>query len=173
MSRRVAPVSKSRTPPRPARRPARWADPRVYLTAVAGLAVLGLVVLPLLGDGATALAGARSTGGCRVLRVVDGDTVTLWCPGEGAGRVRLTGYDAPEVFSPSCPGEMARGLAATWALRALLLRGGTLEVRREGRDRYGRGLAALSVDGTAVASRMIAGGHGRAYDGGARAGWCG
>ena len=47
-----------------------------------------------------------------------------------------------------------------------------LELRRGGIDRYGRLLADLRIDGRAVAGMMIAAGHGRAYGGGQRRGWC-
>jgi micrococcal nuclease len=168
-------VTRKAQPYRPFRHRAPWrrlSGPRAYLTCVIVAALAGLVLLPLIADAAAALSGARSSAGCRVLRVIDGDTVTLWCPGEGLERLRLTGYDAPEKTEPGCPSELARGVAATWALRALLLRGGELSVRREGRDRYGRMLAAVSVDGRPVADRMVASGHARRYSGGPREEWC-
>jgi endonuclease YncB( thermonuclease family) len=170
------PVTRRTQPYRRFRHRAPWrrlSGPRAYLSCAIAAALAGLVLLPLIADAAAALSGARTVAGCRVLRVIDGDTVTLWCPGEGTQRVRLTGYDAPEKTSPRCPSELALGVAATWALRALLLRGGELSVRRDGRDRYGRVLAALSVDGRPVADRMVASGHGRRYTGGPREGWCG
>jgi endonuclease YncB( thermonuclease family) len=144
---------------------------RLRLAVAAALGVLALA--PLAADGLTAVFGPRAEDGCRVLRVIDGDTVTLWCPGRGAERARLTGFDAPEVFAPGCAGELAAGLAATVALRAALARAGALAVRRQGRDRHGRALVALTLDGRPLAAAMIAGGHGRPYAGGRRDGWCG
>lgn len=159
----------------PRRKPPRWrlADPRAYLWGVIGTAALLLVLLPFAADGVNAALGPKGATGCRVLRVVDGDTVTLWCPGAAPTRARLTGYDAPEVSSPGCAAELAAGLAATWALRRMLWQAETLTVTRRGQDRYGRALVALTLDGRPLAPAMIAAGHGRPYDGGRRAGWCG
>ncbi len=160
--------------PRPLRsRVGTWADPRVWLSAVIGLGLGGLVLLPLAADGAGAVLGARSVEGCRILRVIDGDTLTLACPGSGVERARLTGYDAPEVTAPACAAEARAGIAATRALRAMLWQADRVEVTRRGLDRYGRRLVALRLDGRALADRMIAAGHGRANDGGPRGGWCG
>jgi micrococcal nuclease len=157
---------------RPARRRWRLADPRFYLKAVMVLAGLGWFAVPYGADAINAGFGARGTDGCRVLRVVDGDTVTLWCPDYGMERVRLTGFDAPELFSPECAGEYAQAVAATWYLRRLLAEGEVLTVQHGRLDRYDRRLAALSIDGVPVAQTMIAAGHGRAYGGGQRGGWC-
>lgn len=141
---------------------------------IALAAALAFLALPLADTGLTVAAGLHADpGGCRVLSVTDGDTVTLCCPGHGAGPARLTGYDAPEVFSPRCAAEWLAGMRATWALRRLLWRAGEIRTLREGTDRYGRALVALWVDGRPVAQAMIAAGHGRPYAGGPRGGWCG
>jgi micrococcal nuclease len=55
-------------------------------------------------------------------------------------RVRLTGFDAPELFSPECAGEYAQAVAATWHLRRLLAGGEVLTVRHGRLDRYDRRL---------------------------------
>ncbi len=161
--------------PRPRRRirarPRRrdgW--PRRWLRRTAAL--LGvLILLPPVSD---AFLGLRRTvEGCRVVHVVDGDTVDLLCPGRELTRVRVTGFDAPELFSPGCATEAAQALAAQTKLRWTLARAETLEVIPGGVDRYGRRLAEIRVDGRRLADIMVESGHGRPYDGGARAGWCG
>jgi endonuclease YncB( thermonuclease family) len=136
------------------------------------IAAIGYFVVPYGADAINIAFGAKGAEGCRVLRVVDGDTVTLWCPDQGVERVRLTGFDAPELFSPECAGEYARAVAATWYLRRLLAEGELLTVQHGRLDRYDRRLAALSIDGVPVAQMMIAAGYGRAYGGGPRRGWC-
>lgn len=166
----------------PPGRPKRWwhrvlrwiLDPLVYLKAVMALGVLGLVALPYGTDLLTAATKpvAEAEGECRVLAVLDGDTVSLFCPGRGLFRVRLLGLDAPEKFSPRCAAELVAAERATWALRGLLLRAGSLGVTLKGEDRYGRRLARMTVDGTDVARLMIRAGHARAYGGGLRGGWC-
>jgi micrococcal nuclease len=151
------------------------ADPVFYLRAVIVAASVALVIVPLLTDGALAVARpmASADGDCRVLRVVDGDTVTVWCPGSGVERARLAGFDAPELFSPGCSAELLAAQKAKWALRGVLLSGGDLRLERGGLDRYDRRLVTVWVGQRPLARLMIQGGHGRSYGGGLRRGWCG
>jgi endonuclease YncB( thermonuclease family) len=109
--------------------------------------------------------------GCRVTRVVDGDTVDVACPGRSPERARIVGYDAPELFSPGCAAELAAAEAARSGLSALVLE--PVEVAFLGRDKYDRALVDMRAGGERVAARMVADGHGRRYLGGARGGWCG
>ncbi|WP_413871464.1 thermonuclease family protein [Albidovulum sp.] len=129
-----------------------------------------------LGIGVPALSFANGTltphEGCAVILAVDGDTVRLLCPAEGFVAARLIGFDTPEVFSPACPGELARGLAATAWLTLALWRAGHIAEAGEERDRYGRRLVRLRLDGRDVAGPMIALGLARPYAGGRRQGWC-
>lgn len=115
---------------------------------------------------------ARPSGGCRIVSVIDGDTVKLACPGAGTQRARLTGFDTPEVFSPKCASERARGNRATQELKRRIRRASRISIERHGRDRYGRILAEVRIDGQSLATQMIASGHARAYSGGRRRGWC-
>lgn len=78
-----------------------------------------------------------------LLVAVDGDT--LRC---GKERIRLLGIDAPEM-----PGHCRRGRrcvsgdphASKLALRSML--NGRATIKRRGRDRYGRTLARITVNG--------------------------
>jgi endonuclease YncB( thermonuclease family) len=54
----------------------------------------------------------------------------------------------------------------------LLRRVTFVEVRIEGRDKYGRDLIRLILDGADAADILISQGHARPYGGGAREGWC-
>jgi endonuclease YncB( thermonuclease family) len=110
---------------------------------------------------------------CRVLRVVDGDTVELDCAGEGFLRARLLGFDTPEVFSPGCASELALGNAATRALERRIAASAEMRVELRGSDHHGRRLARLALDGEDVARPMIADGLARPYHGGRRRSWCG
>lgn len=93
--------------------------------------------------------------------VSDGDTVTLGY-GSEARRIRLTGFDAPEIEG-ACPAESAAALRAQMELRAWLNRG-TFEWDGGAdppRDRYGRELRAvrrIAPDGSrqTLADHMIA-----------------
>lgn len=129
-----------------------------------------------LGIGLPALSFVNGTlkphEGCAVTLVVDGDTVKLFCPGEGFVTARLLGFDTPEVFSPLCLSELARGVAATAWLNAALFSAGHIAEEGVRSDRYGRRLASLRLDGRDVADRIVAAGLARRYDGGRREGWC-
>jgi endonuclease YncB( thermonuclease family) len=115
------------------------------------------------------LSGSAS---CRVVRVVDGDTVRAACPGRGLVSARLLGFDTPEVYSPKCVGEWWAGTRASWALSRHLWFADDVKIVLSGTDRYGRHLATLFIDGRNIASTMISEGHARLYSGGRREGWC-
>lgn len=82
--------------------------------------------------------------------VVDGDTIRM-----GRARLRIAGLDTPERGEPGHK-------AATDAL-ARMLGAGPVAVDEIGRDRFGRLLVTLTVDGHDVAAAMIAGGYGKEW----------
>ncbi len=155
-------------------------DPRRYLGGVFGAALLGLAVLPSVGDavnaamrpGLAGMFGGDAAESCRVVSVVDGDTVTLWCPGQVPARARLVGFDTPELFSPRCAWEAQQALRAKWRLRLLIWTAADVQVMPRGYDRYDRVLVTMMLDGRPVARTMVEEGLARRYDGGRRAGWC-
>ncbi len=65
---------------------------------------------------------------CKVARVLDGDTLTLLC-GAQMHRVRLLGYDTPEITRPRCAAEQAAGQLAADRLRHLVAAGAVTQVR--------------------------------------------
>jgi endonuclease YncB( thermonuclease family) len=142
--------------------------PRVLKRALFGLVAL-LMAIPL-GDVANGYLKPHD--GCRVVGIVDGDTVVMRCPASGLKTARLLGFDTPELRA-ACTSEALRAQAATFHLRWLLWTAGHISARIDGLDRYGRALTVLMVDGQGVARLMIEAGHARRYDGGRRAGWCG
>lgn len=108
---------------------------------------------------------------CQVTRVSDGDTLHLRCDGS-THRLRLLGMDTPEIFHPRCAGELAAGEAARLELIRLVATGPVTSVRFQGKDRYGRDLARISVAEVDLSNAMIASGHALAYDGGRHPDWC-
>jgi micrococcal nuclease len=123
------------------------------------------------GSGRTASAVTASFTYCKwgggTNCVVDGDT--FWIGGE---KVRIAGIDAPETHPPRCPYEAQLGDAATVKLHELLNRGAvTMSSIDRDRDRYGRLLRNVQVDGQDVGEAMIAAGVAREYAGGRRP-WC-
>lgn len=174
-----------RTPPRfdarwndRRRRAARWRTLRWWL--LLGVLVAGGLALTrwhevggdwqVRADGRFALCGEARAERC----VIDGDTVML-----GERRVRLTGYDAPELDG-ACEAERLLARRAQLALRDWLGRG---PFELDGgedppRDTYGRELRAARRDDAAgqewLADTMLEAGLGRRTGWGAgEAGWCG
>ena len=90
--------------------------------------------------------------------VIDGDTIR-W----RGDSIRIEGLDAPEVFSPGCAAEKAKGDQATLRL-AQLLNQGPFEIADDGgrdRDKYGRKLRVLERNGQPIGDILIAEGLAR------------
>lgn len=152
----------------------RLVSVRFYIKTVMTALVLGLVLVPTAADLVNAatktLIGEGET--CRILRVIDGDTLSLICPEEGMESARLMGFDTPEKYSPQCLAEFVAAEQAAWALRTLIQKADRLTMTRGGRDRFGRALVELQVDGVDLARLMVRAGHARANTGGPRGSWC-
>ncbi len=103
----------------------------------------------------------------RINCVVDGDTI--WVKGE---KIRIADIDTPEIFSPKCASEKARGEEATARLADLLNQGPfeLVDYERE-TDRYGRSLKIVMRNGRSLGGVLVAEGLAREWDG-ARHGWC-
>ena len=102
------------------------------------------------------------------LSVVDGDTVRL-----NGETNRLVGFDTPETYRAHCDAEREWGDAATERLRELLAWASSARLAYlPRRDRYGRDLARLMLDGEDVADIMVGEGLARRYSGGQRHSWC-
>ena len=145
-------------------RAARWRRLRWWLVV---LTVLLLAALASLWPGPRVaewqevtrrftICGVQSSAAC----VVDGDTL-VW----GKRRIRLAGYDAPELDG-ACEAERGRALEARDALAAWLAAGpfewdGGAEPPF---DQYGRELRSIRRGGEDLAQTMIA--RGLAQDGG-------
>ena len=124
--------------------------------------IVGLLAVALLaaaggwlarGDGRGPDVGLPG-GEERVARVVDGDTVVL----SRAGRARLIGVDTPEVHGRvDCFGRHA----AAFTERRLSGRRVGVQVGREPRDRYGRLLVYLTVDGRLFNADLVRDGYAR------------
>src|SRR5215471_16505599 len=81
--------------------------------------------------------------------VVDGDTVRV------AGiSIRLTDYDAPELFHPRCPREYAWAMAAKRELEHNISHV-ALQLTPCATANYGRLCAQGSIDGKPLAAHMI------------------
>lgn len=103
-----------------------------------------LKVLPLIMLSIPVVAEADITG--KIVRVLDGDTVEILA-GNVATRVRLNGIDAPEKAQPF-------GQRSRLALTAIV-GGKTVLAVGEKRDRYGRLLATLMLDGRDINATQV------------------
>jgi len=100
--------------------------------------------------------------------VIDGDTFRF-----GSEKIRIADIDTPEIFSPKCAAEEARGQRAKHRLLELL-NAGPIQLARIGdrdRDRYGRLLRVVLRDGRSLGDVLIVEGLARRWDG-ARRPWC-
>lgn len=103
------------------------------------------------------------TTGCRVVDVIDGDTLTVEITRQV--RVRLLDCWAPETRTLDAD-EKAKGLAAKVKLESLV-NGGEAVLFAPGSDRervgdaftFGRVLAYLFIDGENVSKAMVESGH--------------
>jgi micrococcal nuclease len=166
-------------PRRPGSRRPRWRirnapwQPLAALVGVAGALwfatttpniMNGTATFVMNGNGSFALCAGASRQNC----VIDGDTIRY----RGV-KIRLEGIDAPEVFSPKCASEAARGRRATQRLLELMNAGPFAVVRTGGRDEdsYGRKLRTIERAGRSLGDVLIAEGLARRWDG-ARRSWC-
>jgi micrococcal nuclease len=123
------------------------------------MAAVGLLAVSVASD------ALSEPGACRA---IDGDTYV--CYGE---RIRVENIDAPELHS-RCEAELEAALAAR-ALAQSALDGASkikIEVGRRARDRYGRTLARVMIDGRDLGELLIGVGLARAYHGERRQSWC-
>ena len=100
-----------------------------------------------------AVGGAAPVGelvACRVVSVHDGDTLRAIDGSNRELRVRLHGIDAPELGQPF--GRKARDYLTD------LVKGREVTLRVEGRDKYGRTLAAVVLEGREINRELVAAG---------------
>lgn len=107
---------------------------------------------------------ASGAGAGEPLAVTDGDTLQL-----GPERIRITGLDTAELRA-QCDAERRLALLSARRLEVLIA-SGEVAIERRGRDRYGRTLARVTVDGVNIAETMIREGYARAWTG-KRESWC-
>lgn len=103
----------------------------------------------------------------RVTCVVDGDTI--WFEGE---KIRLKDFDTPEPTTNVCGGQSEKSLAKKASNRLLeLLNENEFTIDRDGKDKYGRTLATIRIDGKDVGDTLISEGLARRWPDGVEF-WC-
>ncbi|MDP3480383.1 MAG: thermonuclease family protein [Desulfoprunum sp.] len=108
------------------------------------LTVMYCVFLLSVGVVCPVLAGEQSM--VRVTRVIDGDSLAVENKGR-AYQIRLWGIDSPE-WGQSFSSEAK-------ALCRDLVEGRTIEIQEKYRDRFGRVVALVKIDGRVVNEEMI------------------
>ena len=111
-------------------------DLRVMSAVLAGMAAAGVP------------ASAAEPVRWRVVNVHDGDTLTALDAGNVQHKVRLEGIDAPELGQPF--GRVARDRLA------VLAKGKEATIHEHGKDRYGRVLASVDIEGDDLGHRLVA-----------------
>lgn len=87
----------------------------------------------------------------RVTCVVDGDTI--WLHGE---KLRLKDFDTPEPRTNVCGGNFEKDLAKKASARLMeLLNSNHWTMEKFGKDRYGRTLTTIRIDGVDVGDILI------------------
>jgi micrococcal nuclease len=144
---------------------------RCYVAAMArsravdrGLPVVPVLVAALLGS----IGWGWYTGGrvparipATVIDAVDGDTVLARLRSGRIEKVRLLGVDTPEVVDPRKPVQCFGHEASVYTAARLVGRAVTLELDAEPRDKYGRLLAYVLLDGHRFGDELLARGYAR------------
>lgn len=140
-------------------RPAR-ADGNETGRTVGTAVVLAFVLAATLLLLPTATAGSRVIEG-KVVRIADGDTLTVATRDGTKVKVRLYGIDAPEVRHEGTPGQPGGG-EARQALKALT-RGRKVRVDVLEVDTHGRSVGVVSEGGVNINLAMVRKGWAWAY----------
>ena len=129
-----------------------------------GPPVLLAIVAALLGSvGWGWYTGGRITARipATVIRDVDGDTVIARLSQGQTETVRILGVDTPEVVDPRKPVQCFGHAASAYTTARLVGRRVTLELDAEPRDKYGRLLAYVIVDGHRYNDELLERGYAR------------
>jgi len=107
----------------------------------------------------------------RVVSVYDSDTITVvaYMPTLYKFSVRVLGIDGPELRTKN-EREKALALKGKSFTESFCLNK-VVELKNHGKEKYGRVLAEVWIDGKSLGKGLIAAGLARAYDGGHKEPW--
>ena len=123
--------------------------------------VVAILAAASLGGWRLGQARHAATAEWTVVRVVDGDTIEVARGSSDTDTVRLLGINTPEIHHPTKPVECFGPEAAAFTEEHLAGRSVQLEGDIEGRDRYGRRLAYVVVDGERFNDELLRRGYAR------------
>ena len=116
-------------------------------------------VLNMLNTTTQTATIVEDTGIYKVLRVVDGDTIEIDYKG-AKEKVRLIGVDTPESVHPDANKNIESGKTASNYTKDLLDgKNITLEFDVQQKDKYGRLLAYVYLDGEMINKKLLAEGY--------------
>ena len=122
--------------------------------------VVAILAAASFGGWRLGQAHRTATAAWTVVDVVDGDTIDV-ARGDTTDTIRLLGIDTPETHHPTKPVECFGPEAAAYTDSQLRGRAVELEGDIEGRDRYGRRLAYVIVDGERFNDELLQRGYAR------------
>ena len=91
----------------------------------------------------------------QVVKISDGDTITILTQEKQQVKVRLYGIDAPEKKQPY--GQKSKQFLSN------LIAGRSVEIQEKGKDRYKRVLGIVYLDGQDINEQMVLNGYAWAY----------
>lgn len=91
----------------------------------------------------------------KVIKISDGDTITILTQQRKQIKVRFYGIDAPELKQPY--GKKSKQFLAN------LIAGEVVEVDENGKDRYKRTIGTIYLNGADINAQMVANGYAWAY----------
>jgi micrococcal nuclease len=133
----------------------------IWLAVFAAVVLLGTNGSGLLGRNEDDRLDASVSG--RVVRVIDGDTIRVRLDDPSESRtVRYIGIDTPETVAPDEPVQCFGEAASEYNMRLVAGKRVRLVLGHERRDRYGRLLAYVTVEGgPLVEDALLRGGYAR------------
>jgi len=129
-----------------------------------GLPAVPVLVAALLGSAGWGwFTGGRTAARlpATVISVVDGDTVIARLRGGAVEKIRLLGVDTPEVVDPRKPVQCFGHVASDFTKSQLTGKRVSLELDAEQRDKYGRLLAYVILDGHRYNDELLERGYAR------------
>ena len=129
-----------------------------------GLPVFPVLVAALLGSAGWGWFTGGHTAApipATVIRVVDGDTVIARLRGGSVEKIRLLGADTPEVVDPRKPVQCFGHAASEYTKSQLTGKRVSLELDAEQRDKYGRLLAYIILNGHRYNDQLLVRGYAR------------
>lgn len=124
------------------------------------LVLIGLAALIVWAVRTFVRYRARESVNPRHLCVIDGDTLWILRPDRTVSeKLRLENANAPELRRPRSRRELNRAVAAATFLRERIEQATSATIRRRGRDRYGRTLARIAIDGQDLGRLLVRAGH--------------